>query len=113
MRRTEGGIPHVAAIIEEDLEQRDMGLEKPHIKGLADIAASILAVRSVNTSEIASVLPREVKSDEERYRYIHRFLSNHRIDPIRAMQGFVPDMMEALGEDGKTVVLMKQNFRWI
>lgn len=50
MRRTQGGIPHVAAIIEEDLEQRDMWLEKPHIKGLADIAASILSVRNVNTS---------------------------------------------------------------
>jgi hypothetical protein len=106
MRRTQGGIPHVAAIIEEDLDQRDMGLEKPHVKGLADIAASVLAVRNVNTSELASVLPRQVKSDEERYRYIQRWLSNKRIDPIRAMQGFIPDMMEALGENGKTVVLM-------
>lgn len=106
MRRTSGGIPHVAAIIEEDLEDRDMGLEKSHIKGLADLAASILATRSVNTSEIASVLPREVKSDEERYRYIQRWLSNPRIDPIRAMKGFVPEMMEALAEDNKTVILM-------
>lgn len=37
-----------------------MGLEKPHIKGLADITASILPIRNVNTSEIASVLPRDV-----------------------------------------------------
>lgn len=106
MRRTQGGIPHVAAIIEEDLEERDMGLEKPHIKGLADIAASILAVRTVNTSEIASVLPRDVKSDEERYRYIQRWLANPRIDPIRAMQGFVPNMMGILGENKQTVILM-------
>lgn len=98
MRRTRGGIPHVAAIIEEDLEERDMGL--------ADIVASILTVRCINTSEIASVLPRDVKSDEERYRYIQRWLANERIDPIRSMKGFIPDMMEALGEDGKTVVLM-------
>ena len=106
MRRMQGGIPHVAAIIEEDLEDRDMGLFKPHIKGLADIAAFILAVRNVNTSEIANVLPRDVKSDEERYRFIQRWLSNSRIDPIRAMRGFIPDMMEALGQDGKTVILM-------
>lgn len=106
MRKTTGGIPHIAAIIEEDLEDRDMGLEKPHIKALADIAASILAVRNVNTSELAAVLPRDVKSNEERYRYIHRFLANPRIDPIRAMEGFVPEMMEALSQDGKTVVLM-------
>jgi len=106
MRKTKGGIPHIAAIIEEDLKDRDMGLEKPHIKGLSDIASSILAIRGVNTSELATVLPRDVKSDEERYRYIHRFLANPRIDPIRAMQGFVPEMMEALSENGKTVVLM-------
>lgn len=67
MRRIQGGIPHVAAIIEEDLQDRDMGL--------VDIADSILAVRNVNTSEIASVLPRDVKSDEERYQYIQRKIS--------------------------------------
>ena len=74
MRKTTGGIPHVAAMIEEDLKERDMGLDKPHIQALADIAASILAVRSVNTSELAVVLPRDVKSNEERYRYFTDFL---------------------------------------
>ena len=106
MRKTNGGIPHVAAIIEEDLHDRDLGLEKPHRIGLADLAASVLAIRSVNTSEIANVLPREVKSDEERFRYIHRWLANDRINPTRVMRGFIPEMMEALSEQGKTVVLM-------
>ena len=70
MRTTYGGIPHVAAVIEEDLRERDTGLTKPHRIGLADLAASVLASRSVNTSEIANISPRKVKSDEERYRYI-------------------------------------------
>lgn len=45
MRKAKGRVPHVAAIIEEDLENRNMGLEKLHIKNLADIAVSILAVQ--------------------------------------------------------------------
>lgn len=106
MRTMYGGIPHVAAVIEEDLEGRDTGLSKPHRIGLADLVASVLASRSVNTSEIASILPRAVKSDEERYRYINRWLGNKKIDPLRAMNGFVPEMMEALSENGETVVLM-------
>ncbi len=106
MRTTYGGIPHVAAVIEEDLQDRDTGLSKPHRVGLADLAASVLASRSVNTSEIANILPRKVKSDEERYRYINRWLANEKIDPLRAMRGFVPEMMEALSEKGQTVILM-------
>lgn len=106
MRTTYGGVAHVAAVIEEDLQDRDTGLSKPHRIGLADLAASIMASRSVNTSEIANILPREVKSDEERYRYINRWLGNEKIDPLRAMKGFVPEMMEALSEKGETVILM-------
>lgn len=106
MRTTYGGIPHVAAVIEEDLQDRDTGLSKPHRIGLADLTASVLASRSVNTSEIANILPRAVKSDEERYRYISRWLGNEKIDPLRAMKGFVPEMMEALSEKGETVILM-------
>ena len=106
MRKTYGGIPHVAAVIEEDLQSRDTGLSKPHRIGLADIAASVLATRNVNTTEIANILPRDVKSNEERYRYINRWLANNKINPLRAMRGFVPEMMEALSEKGQTVVLM-------
>ena len=106
MRKTYGGINHVAEVIEEDLKDRDTGLNKPHRIGLADLAASVLTTRSVNTSEIANILPREVKSDEERYRYINRWLGNEKIDPLRAMQGFVPEVLEALSKKGETIVLM-------
>lgn len=35
MRKRKGGVPHVAAVIEEDLEDRDTGLSKPQRIGLA------------------------------------------------------------------------------
>lgn len=106
MRKRNGGIIHVATVIEEDLKDRDTGLSKPQRIGLADLSASVLACRSVNTSELANILPRDVFSDEERYRYINRWLSNDKIIPERVMDGFVPEMMEMLSEDNQTIVLM-------
>jgi hypothetical protein len=88
------------------LQDRNTGLTKPLRIGLADIAASVLATRNVNISEIANVLPRDVKSNEERYRYINRWLVNKKINPLKVMKGFVPEMMEALSEKGQTIVLM-------
>jgi hypothetical protein len=105
MRYTTGGIAHMAAVIEEDLLDRDTGLHKPHIKGLADLAASMLASRSVNTSELLSVLPRQTKDAESRYRYIHRWLKNPLIDPSTAMGGFIPEVALLAGSHGKTIVL--------
>jgi len=106
MRKTKGGVPHVAAVIEEDLEDRDTGLSKPQRIGLADLTASLLATRSINTSELANVLPRDVKSDEERYRYINRWLSNDKIDPILVMNGFIPELLELMYSNDKTAILM-------
>lgn len=105
MRKKSGGIIHVAAVIEKDLEDRDTGLSKPQRQGLADIAASILTCRNVNTSELAVVLPRDVHSDEERYRYINRWLANRKIDPIRVMHGFVPELLQLLCQEGQTAIL--------
>ena len=76
------------------------------MKGLADIAASVVSCRSINTSDLAAVLPRDVKTDEERYRYINRWLANKKILPLRVMEGFVPSMVEALGRGGQTVIFM-------
>jgi len=106
MRSTYGGIRHLAAVIEADLQDRETGLSKPQRIGLADLIASTITCRSVNTSELANVLPRDVKSNEERYRYINRWLANPKIDPIRVMTGFVPELLGMLNEDGQIIVLM-------
>lgn len=42
MRYTNGDIAHMAAVIKDDLEGRGTGLHNPHIKGWADLAASML-----------------------------------------------------------------------
>ncbi len=101
-----GGVAHVSSLIEADRSSRDTGLYKPHISGLSDLAASVPSCHGVNTSELASVLPREVRSDEERYRYIGRPLSDPRIDPFSVMGGQVPEVVDKLSSNGQTVVLM-------
>ena len=106
MRKQSGGVWHIAEIIADDLEDRETGLSKPQRIGLADIAASVLSCRSVNTSELANILPRSVKSSEESYRYISRWLSNPKIKPIEVMKGFVPEILYALTSNNQTAILM-------
>lgn len=106
MRLLKGGVGHLAQIIERDLADRKTGLSKPQREGLADIASSILVCRSVTTSELAAVLPRQGKTDESRFRYIHRWLSNQKIDPGKVMQHGISELVELLGEGGQTVVMM-------
>lgn len=106
MRHLSGGVAHVASVIEADLFDRDTNLYKPHIIGLSDLAASVLACRSVNTSDLAAILPRVVKSDEERYRYINRLLSNPKIIPNDVMSAYICDVLQEAGSDGRTAILM-------
>lgn len=105
-RMVRGGVARLSGTIERDLRVRKTGLQLPHIKGLSDIAASVLHCRCVNTSEIAAVLPRAVKNDDSRYRMINRWLQNPMIDPLCVMAGFVGELIEKACENGKTAVLM-------
>jgi len=96
----------MSGVIEADLTDRATGLQKPHVKGLADLAASMLGCRSVNTSELLSVLPRQTKDAESKYRYINRWLKNPLIKPVEVMGGFIPEIAALAGADGKTIVLI-------
>lgn len=105
-RMKRGGIARLSSAIERDLRDRETGLQVPHIKGLADFAASVLQCRSVNTSEIAAVLPRAVKNDDSRYRMINRWLKNPMIEPLCVMAGFAGELINKACEGDKTAVLM-------
>ena len=106
MRIKTGGVAHISSCIEEDMRGRKTGLQEPHIKGLSDVSASVLTCRSVNTSEIANVLPRLSENKESRYRYLNRLLQNERIIPLEVMGGFVPEVLANASSGGKAVVLI-------
>ncbi len=106
MRREQGSVAHIARVIEADLTRRETGLQKPHIAGLADLVATVLTSRSVNTAEWQSVLPRQDCDDKSKERYISRFLANPLIQPLKVMGGFAPEVLTGLSSNGRTVVLM-------
>ena len=70
MRIITGGVAHIAATIEDDLNSRDLGLFKGHIEGIADLCASALTSRCTNTAEWISILPR--KADQIRWPNLSR-----------------------------------------
>lgn len=59
------------------------------------------------------MLPRKVKSIESNFRYIHRWLSNEKIDPRQVMSGFSAEAMELLSAQGQTIVLMLDQSKMI
>jgi DDE family transposase len=105
MRALTGGVAHVAGVVEQDLFDRETGLRKQHIEGLADAVACALACRSANTAEWQAVLPRRQVDDKSKERYLSRLLANPRISPLAVMQGFIPELAEMAGAHGKTVIL--------
>lgn len=106
MRVFTGGVAHVAGVVERDLFDRETGLRKQHVEGLADVVACALSCRSANTAEWQAVLPRRVGDDKSKERLISRLLANDLIDPLRVMRGFIPEIAEVAGTNDKTIVLM-------
>jgi hypothetical protein len=106
MKSYSGGVAHLSQSILSDLQSRETGLQKPHSSGLADLAATILSCRTVNTAEWISVMPRENCQEKSCERYISRFLSNSLIVPISTMNGFVPEILNRAGKNGQTVIIM-------
>jgi hypothetical protein len=106
VREIKGSVSHIAKAIEEDLKSRNTGLQKPHMPALADLAATVIMCRSVNTSEWRSILPRTDCSEKAKENYISRFLANPLILPIRIMGGFVPEILHKLSANQEIIVLM-------
>ena len=106
MRIFTGGVSHIAQAIEADLKARETYLQKPHIGALADLAASVLTCRSVNSSEWISILPRKTGDSKSKERYISRFLSNEFIEPLKVMKGYVPEVLQKLSASGAVVLLI-------
>lgn len=106
MRLLTGGVAHISSTIEDDLRYRETRLHKSHVAGLSDLVASTLSSRSCNSYEWLSVLPRKDCDTKSKERYISRFLSNSLICPLDVMGGYIPELVEMAGSNGKTVILM-------
>ncbi len=103
-RLLEGGIAELASAIEEDLSNRQDFLSKPSLEAISDITASVLMTQSVNTSELLTVLPRDI-DEESRYRYISRNLSNKNINPCDVMGAYIPEIAKRIYKEEEIVYL--------
>jgi hypothetical protein len=109
MRLVDRRIPlcQLASTIENDLRQREgTGLEKPHIPAIADIVASAISTKSVNTCVWKHALPRQQCQEVSREKFIRRMLSNERIRPEQVMLPYGLEVLETLSAQGETVILM-------
>lgn len=91
--------------IKSDLEKRDTGLQKPHIKGIATIVSSLLVSRSPNLMMIGEMLNRNIVNIQDRYQYVRRFLKNQLIKIDETMTGYITEVLTQLGQV-ETVILM-------
>lgn len=106
MRQYKGGVAQLAQKIEQDLKKRDTGLIKPQYEGLSDLVASLLTCHSINTSELANVLPRNVGDPESKYRFINRLLKNKFIDVSSVMKSFNEEIFEHLTQLQENIELI-------
>ncbi len=51
-------------------------------------------------------MPRKIKDDKSKERFISRFLFNTLIDTISVMGGFIPEMVEMMSASHQTIILM-------
>jgi hypothetical protein len=86
-------------------------LGKQQVEGLADGIACALSGRRANTAEWQAVLPRRHVDDKSKERYVRRRLANPLISPLRVMPGFIPEMAEMAGANGKSILLPMEQSR--
>jgi hypothetical protein len=106
MLKESGSLVNLSSEIEKDLRKRLQSVvDVRALANLSTCAACVLATRSANTGEWKAILPREstAKSKEN---WIAHVLSSPLIDVGKIMNAFVPEVVNLLSKNGKTVVLM-------
>ena len=66
----------------------------------------MLLVRSPNTVDLASALPRKADRIDMRYQWISRFLSNTHINVEEIMHPYAIEIFKRLAQGGGTLILM-------
>ncbi len=105
MRVLKGNVAKISSQIEKDLRQRNIQLRTQKIEALADITASVLEVRSVNTTELANVLPRDCKKPESSYRYINRFFKSKLVRPKNILKSYIKQLLKNASPQNQTLII--------
>lgn len=100
----------LASSIIEDLQVRLPNQRKTQREAIGTLVATMLEVRSPNTVDLASGLPRAAERLDMRLQWVSRVLSNARIVPGEVMSPFAADALEKVSKrDAVVVVSMDQS----
>ena len=100
------GVAGIAAAVGDDLARRLPEMNVARRRGISQVVAAMLTVRSANMVELGNVLPREIASWEKRYQFVERVLGNAKTDCDAVMASFAGQVAEALAAVGETLIVM-------
>ena len=100
------GFSGVKEAIKADFKERLPKFHKSRCEGLTLLSSIMLDVRSANLMELSAALPCDIGTNDHRYQYVSRILSNTHIDCSEVMQAYAGDVFARLASKGQTIVLM-------
>ena len=100
------GVAGIAAAVEDDLGRRLPLMNVARRRGISQVVAAMLTVRSANLVELGNVLPRDIASWEKRYQFVERVLGNAKTDCDAVMASFAAQVAGALAAAGETLIVM-------
>ena len=100
------GVAGIAAAVDSDLARRLPGMNIARRRGISQVVAAMLTVRSANMVELGNVLPREIASWEKRYQFVERVLGNAKTGCDAVMASFAAQVAGQLSAAGQTLIVM-------
>ncbi|NET71499.1 MAG: hypothetical protein F6K62_11375 [Sphaerospermopsis sp. SIO1G2] len=79
---------------------------KTHRDKIATLVSTMLYVQDSNLMVLASGLPRNIASQEKRYQYVERYLSNKAIEIAPVMEAYAVKIFRQISESGEVIQLM-------
>jgi hypothetical protein len=99
------GVMQLAEAITKSLQERLPAQRKTQREALGTLIATMLDVRSPNTVDLASGLPRAAERLDMRLQWVSRVLSNRHIDAGEVMAPFARELLTQETGANKTLVL--------
>ena len=100
------GVAGIAAAVADDLARRLPLMNVARRRGISQVVAAMLTVRSANMVELGNVLPRQIASWEKRYQFVERVLGHPKTSCDAVMASFAGQVASALAASGETLIVM-------
>jgi hypothetical protein len=100
------GVMGIALAVDGDFERRFARMNVARRRGISQVVAAMLTVRSANLVELGNAVPRQIASWEKRYQFVERVLGNPKTDCDAMMASFAGEVAGQLSAAGQTLIVM-------